>query len=481
MTGAAPRIDVRRIEIFERGVKMRLPFRYGNVTLSEGTQAFVRIEVAIEDESGGWLAAKGVSAELLAPKWFDKSPGLSNDDTVDQLRQSLSLAASAYGEALPKTAFGHFSERYDAQIREGRAAGMPPLAAGFGPALLDKAILDGLSKAVERSPADVLRSNLIGVTPDLTADLDAEDVRGTLAEIRPGGSIAARHTVGLLDPLVDGDRDEPVKDGLPETLEEVIAAYGQTHFKLKVGGNAADDAARLARIAGVLDQLDGPYAVTIDGNEQYSDVEGLTDLLDRCEADPALSRLMGSLLFIEQPLDRGATLTSDLSAIATRYPLMIDESDGEVGVFSSAQKLGYSGVSSKSCKGYFKSILNLARCRKSAREVPGPKLFLSGEDLSCQAGLAVQQSLGLVDMLGIRHVERNGHHYVFGLRGHPETEQQAFREAYPGLYQCVAGTTCLQIHGGQVDTSGLVDQPGFASTAEPAWGEMRRVRVVEGG
>ncbi len=37
-------------------------------------------------------------------------------------------------------------------------------------------------------------------------------------------------------------------------------------------------------------------------------------------------------------------------------------------------------------------------------------LFLSGEDLTCQAGLAVQQDLALVSLLGLSHVERNGHH-----------------------------------------------------------------------
>ena len=37
-------------------------------------------------------------------------------------------------------------------------------------------------------------------------------------------------------------------------------------------------------------------------------------------------------------------------------------------------------------------------------------------------------------MLGIGHVERNGHHYVNGMAGAPEPEQQAFLAAHPDLY-----------------------------------------------
>ena len=40
---------------------------------------------------------------------------------------------------------------------------------------------------------------------------------------------------------------------------------------------------------------------------------------------------------------------------------------------------------------------------------------MSAEDLTTQAGLSVQQDLALVNLLGIRHVERNGHHYVNGM------------------------------------------------------------------
>ena len=39
---AAPRFAIREIELHERPVKLRLPFRFGVVTLTQAPQAFAR-------------------------------------------------------------------------------------------------------------------------------------------------------------------------------------------------------------------------------------------------------------------------------------------------------------------------------------------------------------------------------------------------------------------------------------------------------
>ena len=46
MTGDAPRLIVEAIELYERPVRLRLPFRFGVVTLTECPQAFARVRVA---------------------------------------------------------------------------------------------------------------------------------------------------------------------------------------------------------------------------------------------------------------------------------------------------------------------------------------------------------------------------------------------------------------------------------------------------
>ena len=54
-------------------------------------------------------------------------------------------------------------------------------------------------------------------------------------------------------------------------------------------------------------------------------------------------------------------MSRSVAALARERPLIIDESDAELSSFPTAVSLGYAGVSSKLCKGLYKSILNAAR------------------------------------------------------------------------------------------------------------------------
>jgi hypothetical protein len=164
-----------------------------------------------------------------------------------------------------------------------------------------------------------------------------------------------------------------------------------------------------------------------------------------------------------------------VSALAEEKPVIIDESDDSLEAFPRARRLGYTGVSSKTCKGLYKSLLNAARCRLWNREEGAPRYFMSGEDLTLQAGLALQQDLALVSLLGLAHVERNGHHYVNGMAGLPPMEQAAFLEAHSDLYERSHGAVRLKIKDGELRI-GSLDCPGFASAAMPDWEAMRRMR-----
>lgn len=466
-----PRVSVLSVELYERDVVLRLPFRFGVVTLTAAPQAFVRARIRLADGR----EVEGASAELLAPKWFDKNLALTNEDNFEQLREAVRLAASAYtADGMPRTAFGHFAAHYEEQIAAGAARDLNPLVACFGPALVDRAVLDALCRALGISFYQAIRANVPGIRAGaLVPDLGNFDLDGFLAALTPATSLAARHTVGLVDPIVAADVKARVGDGLPETLEEVIAAYGHDHFKLKVGGDVAADLDRLERIAAVIDRLPAPYRVTLDGNEQYGDVEGIAALWRSIRESKRLARLAASTLFIEQPIKRSEAFAQSVRALATEKPLLIDESDATLDAFPRGRGLGYTGVSSKACKGFYKSILNAARCALWNREAPG-RYFLSAEDLTCQAGLAVQQDLALVALLGVTHVERNGHHYVKGFGGAPLAEQQAFLAAHPDLYESSAGAVRLRIRDGRLALGSLA-APGFAAGALPDFASLRRV------
>jgi hypothetical protein len=442
----AVKLKLESIDFLERDVKLRMPFRFGVVTLTESPQAFVRCRIRTEDGR----EAEGAAAELLAPKWFDKNPALSNEDNYEQLRDSLRAARGKYLARGMTTAWQHSSP----------AKG---LVENYGPALLDRAILDGLLRCLGISFYQGIQQNVIGAEPFEGLDLPA-----SFAKLKPSSRIAARHTVGLVDPITASDQKERVNDGLPETLEEVVARYGQRWFKLKVGGDARADVERLSAIAAVLDRIPQPYHASLDGNEQYEDMEGVAELWSKMKSEPRLARMVDSIIFIEQPVKRQKALERKIAGIDK--PVIIDESDDSLEAFARAKALGYKGVSSKTCKGIYKSLINRARCAAW-----GPQYFMSGEDLTIQPGLALQQDLALVSLLGLTHLERNGHHYVNGMAGLGKGEQDAFLAAHPDLYERSHGAVRVKIADGEL-AIGSLDCKGYASAAMPDWTSMKEMQ-----
>jgi hypothetical protein len=423
-------------------LKLRMPFRFGVVTLTEAPQAFARVSISVRGK-----AAQGAAAEVLAPKWFDKNPALTNEDNFEQLRNSMRQARAAYLAGGENTAYGHSRPTVG-------------LVENFGPALLDRAVLDALCRAQEISFYEAIRRNVVGL--NLPSQF--------LQNLKPASQIAARHTVGMVDPITALDNKTPVKDGLPETLEEVIARYGHRWFKLKVGGDAKADVERLSAIAAVLDRIREPYHASLDGNEQYPDAAAVLELLGKMDAEARLKRLTASIVFIEQPIKRQNALAADISVLGKAKPVIIDESDDSLDAFPRAKALGYKGVSSKTCKGFYKSLINAARCKAW-----GDDYFMTGEDLTIQAGIALQQDLALVSLLGLTHVERNGHHYVNGMAGLPLHEQKQFLAEHDDLYEQSHGAVRVRIKGGMIQMKSL-DCPGFASRAMPDWDAMRRMQ-----
>ncbi|MES2940261.1 MAG: enolase C-terminal domain-like protein [Pseudomonadota bacterium] len=466
-----PQLRIREIALYERPVRLRLPFRFGVVTLTEAPQAFVRARIETADGASAW----GGAAELMAPKWFDKNLQLSNEDNFDQLRSVLHLARDAYlADASPATAFGHFARNHDAHRATCAGRGFNPLLASYGPALVDRAVLDALCRLLGVSFYDAVQGNLPGIGAG-RPEFEDLDMPSWLQTLRPAQSIEARHTVGLVDAITSADLNERVGDGLPETLEDVIAAYGHRWFKLKVSGQVDADIARLSAIAAVLDRLPHAYFASLDGNEQYENAAGVAALVAAIRAAPRLRRLWESIAFIEQPIARKLALDADLRGADLGKPVIIDESDGELDAFVRARERGYAGVSSKTCKGIYRSLLNGARCHAWNAQDTGTRYFLSGEDLTTQAGLAVQQDLALVNLLGITHVERNGHHYVDGMAALPRAEQLQFLQAHPDLYEDSHGAVRLKIRDGRIALASLA-QPGYASGAMPHFAAMHDLR-----
>ena len=439
----SPRIAVKSIDLSERRVPFRHPFRFGAVTVNEAPQIFVHVTIEVDGQR-----STGAAAELMVPKWFNKDADLSAGDTIDQLRQSSAIARTLYLEhTTPDTAFGLHAARNGTQVAACGKAGIPPLAANFGTAEIDKAILDALLRSQRTDFFNGMRTNLAGLDARLTPDLDNSAISNFLTGRKVSQRIAVRYTIGMLDTL--------------DSVREAIRAKYR-FFKIKLCGDPEKDRVRLSELAALLGDSD--YQATLDANEQYRSIGDLDTLVKALQTGTALEALAARLLYIEQPFAREDTWNFDLRSLATTVAFIIDEADDSYDAFPRAKILGYRGVSSKSCKGLYKSLLNGARaaCWNKA----GEDFFISAEDLTCQAGLAVQQDNALVAFHGLKHAERNGHHYVDGFANTPALEAGAFLAAHSDLYEKSDGIVRLAVHDGTIATESLA-VPGFACALQP--------------
>ncbi len=248
-----PKLTVKEIRLSERQVDFRHPFRFGDVTVMSAPQAFVHVDIELDGKR-----STGASAELMVPKWFDKNPALSIEQTIEQLRRSLVLARDSYlVERRAETAFGLHAAVYPGHIKACEGETIPLLPALYGPAEIDKAILDALLRALRVDIFAGLAANLVGLDGRLTPDLDQNAIDHFLANREPQSTIHVRHTVGLTDPV--------------ETVRDVVRENGCRYFKIKLCGDPGRDILRLESLAVVLESPKLDYRASLDANEQYAD------------------------------------------------------------------------------------------------------------------------------------------------------------------------------------------------------------------
>jgi len=200
---------------------------------------------------------------------------------------------------------------------------------------------------------------------------------------------------------------------------------------------------------------DDDLLITLDGNEQYDDLEELEGVVAGTYEDPDGEWLVDAIRYVEQPLSRARSFDPKASAgIRTSpFPIILDEADYGTRAFERAIELGYHGISVKNCKGVFRSLLNRGLCQVRER-------FQSAEDLTNLPVLALQQDLATVAALGLEHVERNGHHYFRGLEHLPAEEARDALLRHSDLYVRGPAGIALKIEGGQLSL-GSLQAPGY--------------------
>lgn len=438
----------------------RMPFRFGVVTIEAAASLTLALDMTVDG-----VPVTGYSSDLLAYKWFDKRPEKTPADNVADLLWVVNQALDV-ARGLDAGPLFDLWRQLDAEVdKRAVAGGFNRLGAGFGVSMVERAMIDGLGRGIGQSFHKMVQRDAFGMRPGDVFDQLKGLSSGDAVLSSPLDQVHLRHTVGLVDPIEAGDLaglDLP-DDGLPHTLDDYLQRDGVRYLKIKVSGERDADLDRLGRIARCLARLDEPVQLTLDGNEQYRDLGDFAGLIDDLRRQPDLRPLYDSILFIEQPLERGVALAGPLDPAALDLigkPLLIDESDGWTEAFHDAIALGYRGVSHKNCKGVIHSLLNALLVRRN------DGCFQSAEDLTCLPVVSLQADLAVVASLGISNVERNGHHYFRGLDHLPDDEAEAALAAHPDLYDRSAGGIRLA-NGGGVLNLGSLQVPGMGFTPVP--------------
>lgn len=445
-------------------IQTRMPFRYGIATMKRLpiTFVFLKFQFGESRSQTGW----GFASDLLPPRWFKKDPTQAPEAEIEEMKQVLRHAITVAEELAAETPFAFWSQLYNAQLAWAISCEIPALLANFGTSFVERALLDAFARHRQQPLARLIHQNKLGIQlaslhPELRGQSTAD-----LLPTPPLPSIQVRHTVGFGDPLFTSDitPEDRVADDLPQSLEAAIQHYGITQFKVKINGYPDEDLIRLDSLAKIFAaRCPHGYALSLDGNEQFKSWAQFRAFWEQARSQPKLQTLLDNVIFIEQPLSRQTALQSNdigtLSNGSPTPPVIIDESDEGPATFRDALACGYRGISHKNCKGVFKGIAN--RCLIQYRnQNKDTNLFMSGEDLCNLGPVALLQDLALQSLLGNASVERNGHHYFYGLSQFPAAIQQLLRERHAELFaESSDRTATLAIKAGELPTRELHKHP----------------------
>lgn len=466
-------IKVLSTDLHIVNTRLRIPFRFGIVTLTELPHLFVRASVQIDGK-----VQQGLAADFLPNKWLTKNPSTTFEQDIVRMLEIIKMACQiAQSAGARENVFDLWEHLSLAHSAWAGGWGDPPLLAAFGPSLVERAIIDAFCKQRGITFSTALRENQFGIRLGrIHAELSGAEPRDLLPSA-PLRQIIVRHTVGLTDPLTDGQiaPADRVEDGLPQSLEACIAHYGLSYFKIKLWGDIARDQERVAECADVLGRsCRGPYLFTLDGNENFKAVEPFREFWAGLTKSPKLREFSNRLIFVEQPLHREVALNQHVAEAFAHWndrpPIIIDESDGTTMTVKQAIEMGYAGSSHKNCKGVIKGIANGCLLAHRRRTDPSRSYIQSAEDLTNIGPVALMQDLSVVASLGIDHAERNGHHYFRGLSMFPRDLADATLAAHPDLYwRDSRGTVTARIEDGTMRIGSVVDKGfGVGAPVDPS-------------
>jgi L-alanine-DL-glutamate epimerase-like enolase superfamily enzyme len=441
-------------ELYLLPITTRMPMKFGPETLTSVTCARVKLRVIGREGR----VAEGWGETPLSVQW--SWPGeLSCGERQE--------AMIAFCRRLAK-AWSKFDERgHPLEIgNQFQLAELPSLVAEFNREQPSNAQLPHLAALVCCSAFDIALHDAYGRLHDVPTYkiYNAEFMSSDLAQLyatkdssdgkfrgrHPADylvrqrvqSLPVWHLVAGLDPLDDGELngDEP-HDGYPVVLTDWIKRDGLQCLKIKLRGDDADwDYDRIVRV-GRIGQSRNAQWLTADFNCTVKEPTYVNDILDRLKRDERA--LFEKLLYIEQPFPYELEkFPIDVRSVASRKPLLLDESAHDWQHIRRGAELGWTGVALKTCKTQTGAILSLCWARAHG-------MSLMVQDLSNPMLAQIPHVLLAAHAETIKGVESNS------MQFYPAASDYEAR-VHPGVYAR---------RGGQLDLSSIRG-PGFGYRLE---------------
>jgi L-alanine-DL-glutamate epimerase-like enolase superfamily enzyme len=371
-------VQIESVAVNYLPVEMRMPLKFGAESVSSVT--CIRVAVSVMGLEG--RVATGWGETPLSVTWAWPSVALTYQERYEAMLDFCRMLAEAW---VASDVSGHpmeighgFIENVMPdllnQFNTNRDEPLPHLAALIAVSAFDIAAHDAYGVLHDVDIYDTYNAAFMSqdLSHYLTSEQDGMDFTGKfpedfLVDVAPD-YLPVWHLVGGLDPLEKSDcnGDEP-SDGYPVTLREWIERDGLTCLKIKLRGtDSAWDYERLIQIGEMSIQL-GVTSLSADFNCTVTDPQYVNDILDRLKSErPDIFEMV---LYVEQPFPYDLENNQiDVSSVAERKSLFLDESAHDWKFVKLGRQLGWSGVALKTCKTQTGALLSL--CWAKAHGMP---------------------------------------------------------------------------------------------------------------
>ncbi len=378
--------DIRILEVkasYEQ-VTARTPLKFGAVVVPECTYCTVKITV----ENGAGQVAEGYGGIFLMDFWGWPDPNLDHQAKVEAMQaitEAYCALVSAYeGPSHPIDIFFDLEDdlrriSQEVCVQRKLQPCIPPVDAALHDAFGNVNGIDVYSGYGRDFCSDLSR----WLGPDFKGKYISQYIKPAYDRFVP-----IFHLVGGLDKLTRAEVDDTdPDDGLPNSLDDWIAAQGMHCLKVKLRGHDLDwDVERMLAVyrigmeeLGKLNRAD-ELLMTADTNEQCDSPQYIIEMLAHIKEQS--HDCFDKILYIEQPTERDmAAHRHDMRELSAIKPVLVDESLTDLESFDLAMELGWSGIALKTCKGHSADMVFASKARElgipyAVQDLTNPSLAL---------------------------------------------------------------------------------------------------------